>query len=238
MEGNIMYKKIVAIITGTIVMCSLLVMPMVLNIKQANALEIDNNTIKMNEKVKYVNIGGKIYNNGAKVSVLHKFENKTEVNDFVSLAKSKLNQLSSSENFDQPFIATITMKKALSLKEFENFAVKYDLDICDYKLRALEKDGTRVTIGAKPTEDLLVDEDMIMDAVGENSLEGVIAFTCNVTENNFKRIIEMGNDKSVYVIDVDSYFIAKDVREQTDKDNVRVKANDIYWYLEDYKINK
>jgi hypothetical protein len=84
----------------------------------------------------------------------------------------------------------------------------------------------------------LVDEDMIMDAVGENSLEGVIAFTCNVTENNFKRIIEMGNDKSVYVIDVDSYFIAKDVREQTDKDNVRVKANDIYWYLEDYKINK
>ncbi|HWQ70942.1 MAG TPA: hypothetical protein VN370_01345 [Desulfitobacteriaceae bacterium] len=73
-----------AIISGTIVMCLLFVMPMVLNLKQANAVEIDNNTININEKVKYANIGGKIYNNGAKVSVLHKFSNKTEVNDFVS----------------------------------------------------------------------------------------------------------------------------------------------------------
>lgn len=233
-----MYKKIVAIISGTIVMCSLLVMPMVLNTKQANAVEINNTTIKMNEQVKYVNIEGKIYNSGAKVSVLHKFTNKSEVNDFVSLAKSKLNQLSSAENIDQPFIATITMKKALSIKEFENFAVKYDLDICDYKLRALEEDGTRVTIGVKPTEDSLVDQDKILDAVGENTLEGVIAFTCNVTENNLDKIIDMENDNSVYVVDVDSYFLGKDIKEQTDKDNVRIKANDIYWYVEDYKLNR
>lgn len=232
-----MYKKVIAIISGSIVICSLLVMSMALNIKEANAIEV-NNKLKLNEQVKYTMVKGKSFENGYKATVIHKFSNKTELNDFVFLAHDKVDKLSNEKNFDQSFIATTTLKKALSLNEFEDFVLKYDLNIYDYKIREMEDNGTRITIGSKPTDNSLINQDEIIDAVGNNTFVGVIAFTCNVTEDNFNKIMEMKNDNSVYVVDVDSYLIGKDVKEQTDKDIVKIKTNDIYWYLEDYKIIK
>ncbi|EGW37207.1 hypothetical protein [Desulfosporosinus sp. OT] len=233
-----MYKKVIAIISSSVVACSLLVMPMVFDTKAVSAKEVGNVKFKLSEQVKYGIVKAKNFENGSKISVLHKFENKAEVIDFVALANDKLNMLSSEKNFDQSFFATTTLEKALTLKEFENFVLKYDLDIYDYKIRFVENNGTRATISAKPTNNSLIDQAIIIDAVGENTLVGVIAFTSNVNKDNLVNLINMKNDNSVYLVDVDSYFIGQSIKEQNDKDIVKVKANDIYWYLEDYKLIK
>ncbi len=228
-----MYKKNLVILGGTILVGLLLFISMVLNTSEA----IASKNIKLDEKVKYTLIKEKAVQNGSKISMLHKFENEAEIKDFVALANDKLTELSEEKNFDKPFIATITLKKPLSLQEFENLVFKYEIDICDYKIRAFEEDGTRVTICSKPKNDSLFNKDIIFDADEQYTVAGVIAFTCNVDENNLDKIVEMKNDNNnVYIIDVDSYFVGNDVKEQTGKNIGKVKANDIYWYLEDYNL--
>lgn len=176
----------------------------------------------------------KNFQNGSKIAAHHQFENEAEIIDFVSQANDKLNMLSREKVFIQPFIATVTLSKALSFNEFEDFVLNYNLDICDYKIRALGKDGDRITVYVAPRDNMLFSRnEIINDAIGQNDLVGVIAFTCNVTKNNLNQIINMKNDNRVYVVDVDSYFIGKNIREQINKD---IRANDIYWHLEDFQF--
>jgi hypothetical protein len=234
-----MYRKLFRIFGGAI-LCGAILIGSLLFIftNETNASKATDSKIKLNEKVKYTLIRGKATNGGSKISILHKFKDESEIKDFVSLANSKLTELSKEKDFDKTFIATVTLKEPISVQEFEDFVPKYEIDICDYKMRAFEEDGLRVTIMSKPKNGSLFNFERISEDMDLNTIAGVIAFTCNVNKNNLDKLAEMKNDNRVYVIDVDSYFIGNDVSKQTGKNIEKVKANDIYWYVEDYKLNE
>jgi len=229
-----MYKKLFIILGGVILIGSLLF----IFTNEISASKAADSKIKLNEKVKYTLMRGKPTKNGSKISVIHKFKDESEIRDFVSLANDKLAELSKEKDFDKSFIATITLKEPISVQGFEDFVFKYEIDICDCKIRTFEKDGLRGTLMSEPKNGSLFNFDRIAEDIDLNTIAGVFAFTCNVNKNNLDKLVEMKNDNRVYVIDIDSYFIGKDVSEQTGKNIEEVRTNDIYGYIENYKSNE
>ena len=230
----IMYRKLFIILGRAILIGSLLFV----FTNQISASKATDSKIKLNEKVKYTLMRGKPTKNGSNISVIHKFKDESEIRDFVSLANDKLTELSREKNFDKSFIATITLKEPMPVQEFEDFVLKYEIDICYCKIRTFEENGLRGTLMSEPKNGSLFNFDRIADDIDLNTIAGVIAFTCNVNKKNLDKLVEMKNDDRVYVIDVDSYFIGKNVSEQTGKNIEEVRTNDIYWYVEDYKLNE
>lgn len=168
-------------------------------------------------------------------NIIHNFNNETEIKKFTLLSNEMFEQISNS-NIDKPFIATTTLKRALLMDEFIVFANKYKLDVNDYKIRAIKDDGTRITIFVKSSDNLIIDQEELNYHVDGGTFIGVIAFTCNVTQTNFDEIKNMKQDDNVYLVDVDSYFIQKNIERQGQKNDKAIRVNDIYWYLEKYNL--
>ncbi|MDH7507407.1 MAG: hypothetical protein QHH15_06465, partial [Candidatus Thermoplasmatota archaeon] len=93
MEGNnIMHRKIFSIVGGAILICLTFSAFLVLNTDEATADK--KLSFKLNEQVKYSIIREKPSKEASKISVLHKFNNKNEIEDFVALSKEKISKLS------------------------------------------------------------------------------------------------------------------------------------------------
>lgn len=222
-------KRIISFVVLIVIISLFFIIPTTLSAKEYK-------TERFNE---YSMLRIKYRGDSAKVSILHPLDSKYEVEDYIDKSKNNFYNLLNNPDENMDFIATITLTKPLEIKEFNDLKEKYNLDIQSFKIRALQNDGMRVTIGGMPSQEELVPTNELNLFIGENTFQGVIAFDCRVMLKDIENIKNLDKNFNVLLVNVDSHFIKKEIETKYRKEVVNhVKANDIYWYVENYNLVK
>lgn len=172
--------------------------------------------------------------NQVNVDVYQKIDNKNELNNYVSIANSNNEKaVGKFPNTEVP--VTVTFKEPLALKEFKQFVNSTDINVEDYKIRAIEN-GTNelVTIGGAPIDNELVPENVLSEILEGSSFEGFIAVRGNIKLNqgNFNKL---AINENVLLADLSTELIKDKVSKENDVNVSDIdKVEDVYWYHENY----
>lgn len=159
-------------------------------------------------------------------SQLNAYKNNSKKN--VDIVKNKYK--------DKEVPLTVTFGKPISTEELEELVKKYSITIETFKIRAIDKYNSRVTLGGKPNADELVPTAEVDHFLKEGNakLQGIIAFT-GIIKVEKEKIDKLQGEENVYLVNMDSILLA-DSASKENKANPKTLPNvsDVYWYVEDY----
>ncbi|SHH70505.1 hypothetical protein [Clostridium grantii] len=175
-----------------------------------------------------------------KVKIYPKIETKKELLDYTKVSKDSFKKLQNQKNeFD--LIATVTLNKPIAVNEFEKVINMYSIDLVSFTIRALDSEGTRITIGGVPDLDSKrISQEKINSFITEDmDLKGIIAFECKMNNKNIKEIDNLQKNKNIFLVDVESYFIEQQVSGKNKGKKIQGDTvPNMYWFLEDFKLTE
>lgn len=169
------------------------------------------------------------------LDVLYEFEDGGNLENYKNRNTQNLSTLELTES-SYDFIGTVTFNRPLSIIEFYEVIDEFNLVVFDFKIRALDESGNRVTIGGK-LSDSIIDEDKLKRFLGNNSFMGVIACTLRIDEKNIGIIKRLNSNADIFTISSDTYFL----RSGFEGKNKQIKFSpviDVYWDLEDLRLEE
>lgn len=126
-------------------------------------------------------------------------------------------------------LVTVTFSRALSLEELEQLVKEYNVRVKFYEARAIDHQGTRVTIGLAPTKEKFLPEEfeqMLSDPQQTGAKMKCVGFIDLVGYLEVENLPRLQQDPRVFLVDnsADQAFI----------DNPKDKPMpSLYWHLED-----
>ncbi len=140
--------------------------------------------------------------------------------------------------------ASIILRQPISVDEAIQWVTRYNLSNASFRLRFIEKDGTRGTMGMATDEngDISVEDITEMtreldEASPEFDLKGVVTIEAAIEPAQWHRLSRLPN---VFMVDITAAFAKQHFAKQSgatlkEENNLTVTAYSypIYWYLED-----
>ncbi|OGO78229.1 MAG: hypothetical protein A2Y23_00485 [Clostridiales bacterium GWB2_37_7] len=191
------------------------------------------NVNKLDTGLQYrVDTKGDAYN----VKIFIKVNNKNELDSYTSKVKAESADITMAyDNKEVP--VTITFKKPLSISEFTSFVEESKINVSEFKIRFLDENNIRTTLGGKPEDGVLIPEDKINELTEKyltHKMQGVVAAVGTVTVDA-ANLTKLQNNDKVYLVDASSVQVAEQIKNNKKvKDVAYPTVPDVYWFVEDF----
>lgn len=133
----------------------------------------------------------------------------------------------------------VVLRKPISFEQFQAKVENIGIDVESFVIRAFAPDGERWTIFGEPSEEELVPQRFVDQAI-ENVLgktkvkleiAGIVTFSGRIDRDAY---LDLSADSEVFFIDIMAEIVRQEVRRTLDDVSVEVEVHSVptYWFME------